>query len=87
MADGFRAVRKSLDAFNPDLVLIFGDDQYENFREDIIPAFCVFGMDEQFSLKPWHGNGGRPNRWNEPGDWEMKLHGQRDVAKHLATAP
>jgi hypothetical protein len=39
MADGFRAVRASLDAFNPDFVLIFGDDQYENFREDIIPAF------------------------------------------------
>ena len=36
LADDFRAVRKALDDFNPDLVLIWGDDQDENFREDII---------------------------------------------------
>src|SRR5689334_11368162 len=29
--EGFRAVRTALDAFNPDFLLIFGDDQYENF--------------------------------------------------------
>ena len=28
MADDFRAIRAALDAFNPDLVLIWGDDQY-----------------------------------------------------------
>ena len=44
LADGFRAVRKSLDEFNPDVVVVWGDDQYENFREDIIPAFCLFGL-------------------------------------------
>ncbi len=66
MADDFRAIRKALDDFNPDLVLVWGDDQYENFREDIIPAFCVFGLEEQFALQPWHnGNGGKPNRWGE----------------------
>ena len=33
--------RAALDAFNPDFVLMWGDDQYENFREDIIPAYCI----------------------------------------------
>jgi hypothetical protein len=84
MADGFRAVRASLEKFDPDFVLIFGDDQYENFREDIIPAFCVLGLDQDFSIKPWAG--GKANRWNESADWDMKLHGQRDVAKFLARA-
>ena len=28
--------RAALDAFRPDFVLVWGDDQYENFREDII---------------------------------------------------
>ena len=32
MANGFRAVRKALDDFSPDIVLVWGDDQYENFR-------------------------------------------------------
>jgi hypothetical protein len=86
IADGFRAVPKSLDEFDPDLVLIWGDDQYENFREDIIPAFCVMGLDDDFALKPWHtGNGAKTDRWNEPADWTMKLHGARNAAKHLAS--
>jgi len=84
MADGFRAVRASLEAFDPDFVLIFGDDQYENFREDIIPAYCLLGLDKDFSIKPWAG--GKANRWGESANYEMKLHGQRDVAKFLARA-
>lgn len=43
---GFRALRGELDAFAPDLVLIWGDDQYENFRSDCVPAFCVYIFDE-----------------------------------------
>jgi len=82
----FRAIRKILDDFNPDLVVIWGDDQYENFREDIVPAFCLLGYDADFELKPWaNGNGGKPNRWDEPGDWALKLHGHREAAKYLAT--
>ena len=49
----FRAIRKILDDFNPDLVVVWGDDQYENFREDIVPAFCLLGYDDQFEIKPW----------------------------------
>ena len=86
----FRAIRKILDDFNPDFVLVWGDDQYENFKEDIVPAFCLLGYDDEFELQPWHtnghgGNGGKPNRWDEPGDWKLKLHGHREAAKHLAT--
>ncbi len=41
-----RVLRARLDAFEPDVVLIFSDDQYENFVEDIVPPFCVFAVDE-----------------------------------------
>src|SRR5260370_13799191 len=89
----FRAIRKILDDFNPDLVLVWGDDQYENFREDIVPAFCVLGYDPDVEIKPWqtngHGsngvNGGKPNRWDEPGACALPLHGPREAAKFLAT--
>src|SRR5438874_2212604 len=33
----FRKTRAELDAFQPDLVLLWGDDQYENYREDCVP--------------------------------------------------
>ena len=49
---GFRAARHALDEFQPDFVVVFGDDQYENFHEEVIPAFCVYGIDELPLQKP-----------------------------------
>jgi len=58
-----------LDAFKPDIVLIWGDDQYENFKEDIIPPFCVLAYD-QVDCRPFLNKDGsaKPNAWGEPGD-------------------
>lgn len=30
--DAFRKLRREIDDFNPDFILIWGDDQYENFK-------------------------------------------------------
>jgi hypothetical protein len=38
----YRKARECIDAFKPDFVLVFGDDQYEVFKEDCIPPFAVF---------------------------------------------
>ena len=43
--------RAALDDFKPDFVLIWGDDQYENFREDIIPPYCISAY-EKFDFSP-----------------------------------
>ncbi|MSQ69790.1 MAG: extradiol ring-cleavage dioxygenase [Betaproteobacteria bacterium] len=85
--ESFRRQRQMIDEFAPDVVVIFGDDQYENFKEDIIPPFCVFGLDEDFDSHPWaHGmNSGRQNVWGETSDWTLRLHGHRDAAKLLTT--
>jgi hypothetical protein len=34
------------------VVVIWGDDQYENFKEDIIPPFCVLAY-ESIEHRPW----------------------------------
>jgi hypothetical protein len=69
MVKGFREQRAALDAFNPDIVLIWGDDQYENFKEDIIPPFCVLAYD-QVDCRPFLNKDGsaKSNAWGEPGD-------------------
>jgi hypothetical protein len=87
MIENFRKQRKLLDEFRPDFVVIFGDDQYENFQEDIIPPFCIYGLDDRFEAKPWKRkryieNG---NAWDEPEDWAFDLRGHRDGAKFLTT--
>ena len=43
---GCARIRAELDEFAPDVVVIWGDDQYELFREDVVPAFCVIAADE-----------------------------------------
>lgn len=77
-----RKVRKAIDAFRPDAVIIFGDDQYENFREDIIPPFNIFLMDE-FPTQPFYRN--RDNVWGLPPDTTITYRGHKGLAKYLAT--
>ncbi len=87
----FRRVRKALDAFKPDAVVIWGDDQYENFKEDVIPAFTVCAYDDM-DLYPWRHaqessmmEGGKSNVWGEGPEKHYRLRGHRDIAKHLAS--
>ena len=37
LVKAFRVMKDEIDAFKPDFILMFGDDQYQNFKEDIIP--------------------------------------------------
>ena len=84
LVKGFRKMKEEIEAFNPDFILMIGDDQYENFKEDIIPPFCVMAYD-QFVSRPFeHGfAGGKPNVWNEPQDQEIKVRGKPDAARWL----
>ena len=84
-------MRKCMDAirdFDPDFCIIWGDDQYENFREDIIPPFCVFAYDDM-KVYPWgqiQESGdmtGKPNYWNEPKEFGLDIRYAKDFAKEL----
>lgn len=83
---GYRALRDEIDAFAPDLVLIWGDDQYENFRSDCIPAFCVNIFDEVTS-RPYGGGRGvfqtTDNAWGLPPDTPLAIRGHREAASAL----
>jgi hypothetical protein len=76
-------VRAALDDFKPDVVVIWGDDQFENFRDDCVPAFCVMAYDD-VPFEPW-ANRKTENPWNEPADRSFVLRGHRKAAKYLAT--
>jgi len=79
-----RKLRARLDQFKPDLVILYGDDQYENFVEDIVPPFCIYIMDEFKSL-PFAGQDGEPRRnvWNEPGDIVFTQKGHPRAGRYL----
>ncbi|MSP97689.1 MAG: extradiol ring-cleavage dioxygenase [Betaproteobacteria bacterium] len=86
LIEGFNVMRRELDAFAPDLVLIWGDDQYENFRRDCIPAFCVYVFDE-LECHPY-GGGRRPfqtteSAWGLAADTPVRVRGHREAANGL----
>ncbi|MCH8893380.1 MAG: extradiol ring-cleavage dioxygenase, partial [Chloroflexi bacterium] len=83
---GFRKIRTAIDDFKPDLVLIWGDDQYENFKEDIIPPFCVLAYDE-FEATPYTNRDGsfRRNVWDEAQDKKFVYQGAPQAGRALPT--
>lgn len=84
-AVAIRTLRDELDRFEPDFVLIFGDDQYENFTEDVIPPFCLFIADE-FESQPYHEDGGpvgAANFWGEGPETTFVHRGHSDGARFL----
>ncbi|MFL5282841.1 MAG: hypothetical protein ACJ8AW_18085 [Rhodopila sp.] len=84
LADGFRRVRRALDEFAPDFVLIFGDDQYENFREDGVPPFCVFAIDEIESRPFASGFMAGGNVWGASADMTVRTRGHAAAGRYLA---
>ena len=77
----FAETRAALDDFEPDLVVMWGDDQYENFKEDLVPPFAVLAYDGH-QIEPWKN---RPwNPWGEPQDTRFSYKGARAAGKYLA---
>lgn len=86
----FRRVRTAIDDFNPDVLLIIGDDQYENFREDIIPPFTVLAYDDDLETQPWKASAasamvGAKNAWDEPADTTFTVRMAPDFGREIAT--
>jgi hypothetical protein len=80
----FRKARRILDDFRPEVVIIWGDDQHENFTEDVIPPFCVLAYDK-VEARPWQRSGAGPNVWGEPSETTFEITGHRQAGKYLAT--
>jgi len=87
LLDGYRELRRRIDQFQPDVVLIWGDDQYENFRKDGVPQFCTYIFDE-ITCKPFAGTAKGPfktseNVWNVPSDMPLAVKGHHQAADGL----
>jgi len=88
---GFDRTRQALDDFAPDAVLVWGDDQYENFREDVIPAYSVQCYGDM-EIRPWAQAAdssdmkGKPNVWGEGPETTFTVRGRPDIGKHLVGA-
>ena len=86
LVDNLARCRAALDEFKPDVVVVWGDDQYETFREEIIPPFCVLAYGdvkaEPFELMTERNS---PNAWGLPDDTTITLHGDPENARRLTS--
>jgi hypothetical protein len=86
MIEEFRKARRELDEFKPDVIVLWGDDQYENFHEDCVPPFAVLAY-EQAEVHPWaRGHARGPNSWDEPEDATFAITGSRSFGKHVTSS-
>jgi hypothetical protein len=83
---GLDRCRAAMDEFKPDVVVVWGDDQYENFREEVVPSFCVLAYDdtEVDAFGVLRGPG-IPNAWGLPDDYTYTMHGDPRFAKKLTS--
>lgn len=82
MIEGFRRARRALDQFQPDFCLIWGDDQFENYREDCVPPFSILAY-EGVEVQPWLHDRRGANCWDEPKEKSFSIRGHREAAKYL----
>jgi hypothetical protein len=84
LVNGFRKAREAIDEFAPDFIVIFGDDQYENFREDGVPSFCVF-MQEEVESRPFARYAPQSsNVWGENKETVVYTKGHKAGASYIA---
>jgi Catalytic LigB subunit of aromatic ring-opening dioxygenase len=88
-ARAFDTLRAQLRAARPDVLLIFGDDQLEQFDFGNLPAFCVFIGDSisGYRISPYFGlpvGRERPSRPKTPEHW-VTLEGHPPLARRLVS--
>lgn len=84
---GLARVRAALDEFRPDVVVVWGDDQYENFREEVVPPFCVLAYgDVETGAFGYLNDRSIPNAWGLPDDTTVLLRGDAAASRSLADA-
>ena len=62
VVDSFQVLHDRLHEFNPDVLMIIGDDQAENFLQDNLPPFCIY-TGSQVEGYPFQRQGARVNLW------------------------
>lgn len=82
IADAFEVLRQKLHAWKPDVVMIVGDDQAENFKRDNLPTFCLY-TGNQVDAYPFHRKLGHINLWDGAPDTKYSYNCPGEFATQL----
>jgi len=86
---GYERLREELHRFDPDLVLIWGDDQYENYRRECVPPMAI-GIFDSVASRPYMLGRGvfatNENPWGAAPEDELQIKGHPAAATQLYRA-
>ena len=63
VVEAFQVMRERLHDWKPDVLMVIGDDQAENFQQDNLPPFCLYTGSEVDGF-PFRNMGGSNNSWD-----------------------
>jgi aromatic ring-opening dioxygenase catalytic subunit (LigB family) len=73
IVNAFRVLHDRLHAWSPDVVVVIGDDQAENFLADNLPVFALYTGTE-VEGHPFHRPMGHVNLWGGAPDTKFRFH-------------
>ncbi|MFQ5861223.1 MAG: hypothetical protein ACE5IG_06715 [Dehalococcoidia bacterium] len=82
IVDAFAVLRDKLHAWNPDVLMVIGDDQAENFKLDNLPTFCLY-TGQEVEAYPFHRPVNHINNWGAPPDARYTFRCPSEFAQRL----
>lgn len=85
VVESFKVLHDRLHAWNPDVLMIIGDDQAENFLEDNLPPFCIY-TGATVEGYPFQRPAARVNLWGAPPQTRYAFRCPQAFARDLRNA-
>ncbi|HEU0022869.1 MAG TPA: hypothetical protein VFR55_14535 [Dehalococcoidia bacterium] len=83
--ESFKVLRDRLHEWDPDVLMIIGDDQAENFKQDNLPPFCIYTGSEVEGY-PFQRAAARVNLWDAAPDTRFSFQCPKDFSQAMRNA-
>lgn len=83
-ADEFTRVRKAIDDFAPDAVIVVSKDHRESLDPYVMAPYWISAGD-RVSIRPWAGLDQTPSIFGHPSDTTIEIPGSREISGELIT--
>ncbi len=82
VVEAFGVMRDRLHEWQPDVLMVIGDDQSENFKQDNLPPFCLY-TGEEVDGYPFRNVGGKNNIWDAAANTKFTFRCPKDFSRDM----
>ena len=86
VVESFKVLRNRLHEWEPDVLMVIGDDQAENFLQDNLPPFCLYTGAEVDGY-PFQRPAARTNLWDAAPETKFTFQCPKEFARGLRKLP